>query len=168
MRKPRPPHQARRMHGPRAALAGYKNLASSISCFVPPLHPFSTTQSSPPLRRSVLAPRILPLPTRLPWSATPQLRRPRQRGAGCLQQESAIRPYNFDAAEQLWCGSPLRFTRIGRVTSSAASRPPRNLPRRRTITVPSQQRLPETEMPRAGPAHLDTTASRGNASRRRG
>ena len=32
MRKPRPPHQARRMHGPRAALAGYKNLASSISC----------------------------------------------------------------------------------------------------------------------------------------
>jgi len=32
MRKPRPPHQARRVHGPRAALAGYKNLASSISC----------------------------------------------------------------------------------------------------------------------------------------
>lgn len=124
-RKPRPPHRARRAHGPAAS-----SIARSSN------KPKVSTEYLRDLQaHSALLPRILPIPTRLPWSATPQLRRLRQRGAGQLQPESAIAPTasillsNCDA-------DPLADTpRIGWVTSLTASRPSRNLPRRRTVTA---------------------------------
>jgi hypothetical protein len=129
MRKPRPLLRARRAHGSAAAFTGYKNIASSIARSLPfffLFQPPSTIRD----RHAHLAllPRILLLrpPTRLPWSATLQLRkgRPRPRGEG--QLSTRIR----DCPLYLWCcqvavisipstGAP----RIGRVKSSAASRP---------------------------------------------
>jgi hypothetical protein len=77
-------------------------------------------------RETALLPRDLPLPARLPWSATPHLRRPRQRGAGQLQPESAIAPSSLDAAEQLWCRSP-RLIRPPRAHRERSCRSPLRL-----------------------------------------
>jgi hypothetical protein len=142
MRKPRPPHRARRAHGPAAAFAGYKNVASPIARSFPSFLPFQQPQSlhlrgarcSRFMRIRPFCLEFYPFPSGSPDRAT-QLRRPRRRGAGQLQPESAIAP----AASMLlssYDADPLTGPpRIGRVTSSTASRPSRNLPRRRTITA---------------------------------
>jgi hypothetical protein len=113
MRKPRPPHRVRRAHGPPAAFAGYKNVASLSLASFPSSFLFNnlTTSAS---QRSVLAlyahsallPRILPLPARLPWSATPQLRKTAPARCGAASTRIRDPPYSFDTSKQLWCASP--------------------------------------------------------------
>jgi hypothetical protein len=112
MRKPRPPHRARRTHGPAAAFAGYKNVASSIARSFPSFFPFQQPQ-----QRSTFATFMRIRPFCLEFDPFPpgSPDRPRrswgeedraQRGAGQLRPESAIAPYSFDATEQLWHRSP--------------------------------------------------------------
>jgi hypothetical protein len=143
MRKPRPPHQARRVHGPAAAFAGYKNLASSIarssSFFILFQQPQSlhlrNARCSLFMRIRPFCLESYPFPPGSP-DGHAAVEKTRQRGAGQLQPESTIAPSSLGVlsscdADPLTCPP-----RIGRVTSSTASRPSRNLPRRRTITAP--------------------------------
>jgi hypothetical protein len=115
MRKPRPPHRARRAHGPAAAFAGYKNVASSVARSFPSFLP-----SQPPQRPSSSATFMRIRPFCLESCAFPpgSPDRPRRSWGeedrasevrGSFGPESAIAPYSFDATEQLWYRSPHRI-----------------------------------------------------------
>ena len=99
IRKPRPPHRARRVHGPAAAFAGYKNSASSIAYSFPSFPNRPTTllfcnagpASSNPARAS--------LSELIPSSGSPD--RPRRSGDSCVEQDPPIGPPHFAATDPL-------------------------------------------------------------------
>ncbi len=131
MRRPRPPHRARRAHGPAAAFAGYKNLASSIALSSSFFFLFQQPQCLH-LRdaRCSLFMRIRPFCLESYPFPPGSPDRARQ-----LQLESAIAPPASMLLSSCDADPLTGPPRIGRVTSSTASRPSRNLPRRRTITA---------------------------------
>jgi hypothetical protein len=114
MRKPRLPHRARRVHGPAAAFAGYKNGTSSIACFFSFFFPFQQPQSlylrdarcSRFMRIRPFCLESYPFPPGSPDRPCRSWEDRARKVPGWLQPESAIAPYSFDAAEQLWCRFP--------------------------------------------------------------
>jgi hypothetical protein len=95
--KPRSPQRARRVHGPAAAFAGYKNGAAAHLSLLFPFLPFHTSQQHPARDAWFLdASRIRPFCLAILLHQA-HLHRPRQSWDSCIEQDPPDRPLWF------WC-----------------------------------------------------------------